>query len=107
MIEVERGSGNVFADIGLPNPEEALAKAMLISRIMDAIEKRKLTQVQAAKLLGIDQAKVSALSRGRFPGFSIERLFRLLNALDCDVDVVVKPKPRNRKHARVKVTAKA
>ena len=71
-------SGNVFADLGVPNPEEALAKAELAHKIIVLIRERGLTQVQAAKLLGIDQPKVSALIRGRLTGFSLERLMRFL-----------------------------
>src|SRR5438067_8595793 len=80
-VRVERGSGNVFADLGLPNPDLALAKAELVQCIRDLIAERKLTQAKAAKLLGLDQPKVSALVSGRVEGYSIDRLFRLLNAL--------------------------
>ena len=78
-IEVEESSGNVFADIGHPNPEEALAKSRLAQRIAELIEEQNLTQVQAATLLGIDQPKVSKLIRGQLREFSTERLFRFLN----------------------------
>src|SRR5882724_8731908 len=77
-IRFEQGSGNVFADLGLPNPDLALAKAELVQRIRAVIEERKLTQVKAAKVLGLDQPKVSALVRGRVAGYSIGRLFRFL-----------------------------
>src|SRR3954463_5779833 len=88
---VEASSGNVFADLGLKNPEELLAKAELVQRISDIIAERKLTQAKAAKLLGIDQPKVSALLRGKLEGFSIDRLFRFLNALGRDVEISVRP----------------
>src|SRR3954468_19651173 len=88
---IEPSSGNVFADLGLKNPEELLAKAELVQRISDAIAERKLTQARAAKLLGIDQPKVSALLRGKLEGFSIDRLFRFLNALGRDVEISVRP----------------
>lgn len=107
MTEVTPGSGNVFADLGLKNPEELLAKAELTYRLTRRIKQRDLTQKQAADLLGVDQAKISALTRGHLSGFSIDRLFRFLVALDCDVDVIVKSKPRSRKQGRVRVTAKA
>ncbi|MCI0641104.1 MAG: helix-turn-helix domain-containing protein [Gemmataceae bacterium] len=87
----EPSSGNVFADLGLPNAEELLAKAELVQRISDQIEERKLTQAQAAALLGIDQPKVSALLRGKLDGFSTERLFRFLNALGNEIEVVIRP----------------
>ncbi len=61
---IERGSGNVFADLGIPNPDLALAKAELVRRIRDVIAERKLTQAKAAELLGLDQPKVSTLVRG-------------------------------------------
>ena len=102
---ITEGSGNIYADLGLPNPEVALAKAELALRIKAGIEQRRLTQMEAAKLLGVDQAKVSALVRGRLSGFSIDRLFRFLNALGRDVEIVVRPKPRSRKQARLRVAS--
>jgi predicted XRE-type DNA-binding protein len=88
---VERGSGNVFADLGLPNPDLALAKAELVQRIRDLIVACKLTQSEAARILGIDQPKVSALVRGRVAGYSIDRLFRFLNALGQRVEISIRP----------------
>src|SRR5438046_2062024 len=87
-------SGNVFADLGLDAPEEALAKAELTAKISEIIEAKGLTQSAAAKVLGIDQPKVSALLRGKLTGFSTERLIKFLNALGRDVEIVVKPRPR-------------
>ena len=101
--KVEVSSGNVFADLGLPNPEERLVKAELASKISSLIEQKNLTQMEAAELLGIDQPKVSALTRGRLSGFSAERLLRFLNALGSDVEIVVKPKPENRSEAKITV----
>jgi len=83
-VKVELSSGNVYADLGLPNAEERLAKADLVIRIYDVITSRGLTQRDAARLLGIDQPKVSALLRGKFDGFSTDRLFRFLNRLGQD-----------------------
>src|SRR5438128_613758 len=94
-IRVERGSGNVFADLGLPNPDLALAKAELVQRIRKLIAERKLTQAKAAQALGIDQPKVSALVRGRVEGYSIDRLFRFLNALGQRVEITVRPSADN------------
>jgi predicted XRE-type DNA-binding protein len=88
---IEQSSGNVFADLALANPEELLAKAQLVNRICGIIAERKLTQTKAASLLGIDQPKVSALMRGKLDGFSLDRLFRFLNALGRDVEIVVRP----------------
>jgi predicted XRE-type DNA-binding protein len=96
-------SGNVFADLGLPNPEEALAKAELAHKITVLIQDRGLTQVQTAKLLGIDQPKVSALIRGRLSGFSLERLIRFLLMLGQDIKITVQACPRSRSQARVHV----
>jgi predicted XRE-type DNA-binding protein len=104
-ITIEQGSGNVFADLGYPNAEEALIKARLAQRITAVLEKKRLTQIQAAKLLDIDQPKVSKLLRGQLREFSTERLFRFLTALDQDVEIVIRRKPRSRRHARVSVIA--
>src|SRR4029078_13087819 len=90
-VRIEESSGNVFADLGLKNPEELLAKAELVQRIAEIIAERKLTQGRAAKLLGVDQPKVSALLRGKLEGFSTDRLFRFLNALGRDVEIVIRP----------------
>jgi predicted XRE-type DNA-binding protein len=90
-ISIEASSGNVFADLALKNPEAMLAKAELVQRICDIIAERKLTQTKAARLLGIDQPKISALTRGKLDGFSLDRLFRFLNALGRDVEIVVRP----------------
>ncbi len=86
-MEVHSSSGNVFADLGLPNPDELLIKAELAHQISELISARKLTQTEAAELLGVDQPKVSALMRGKLSGFSIERLFRFLNALGNNVEI--------------------
>jgi predicted XRE-type DNA-binding protein len=104
-IEVEASSGNVFADLGLPDAEELLAKSRIVYRICDIIAERKLTQEQAAEILGVDQPKISALMRGKLSGFSTDRLFRFLNALDRDVEIVIKKKPHSRRRAQVRVLA--
>src|SRR5436309_987981 len=97
------GSGNVFADLGVPRPQEALAKAELAQRINAIIARRRLTQAQSARLLGVDQPKVSSLKRGRLAGFSLQRLMRFLILLGSDVEIVVKKRPRSRRHARLLV----
>jgi predicted XRE-type DNA-binding protein len=86
-MEVHSSSGNVFADLGLSNPDELLIKAELVHRISELIAERKLTQSEAADVLGVDQPKVSALMRGKLSGFSTERLFRFLNALGNNVEI--------------------
>jgi predicted XRE-type DNA-binding protein len=106
-IPVTAGSGNVFADLGFENPEEELTKAQLATEIMHAIKRRRLTQVAAADLMGIDQPKVSALLNGRLSNFSSERLMRLLTALGHDVDITVRVTPRNRKQGRIRVIGEA
>ncbi len=102
-IEVTPSSGNVFADIGVAEPEEELAKAQLASRIREIIRGSRLTQVAAAAVLGIDQPKVSALLNGRLSSFSSERLMRLLTRLGQDVEIVVRSKPRRRKRGQIRV----
>lgn len=102
-IPVTPGSGNVFADLGFPEPEEELTKAQLASHIRQIIKRRRLTQAAAAALMGIDQPKVSALLNGRLANFSSERLMRLLTRLGQDVEITVKAKPRNRAHGRIRV----
>ena len=96
-------SGNVFADLGLSKPEDRLAKAELCAKILEEIERRRLTQAQAARVLGVDQPKVSALKQGKLSGFSIERLMRFLLLLGRDIEITVKEKPKSRATARVRV----
>lgn len=86
-IEYEKSSGNIFADLDRPNPEELLAKSEVAIQISHIIKKKRLTQKKAAEILGIDQPKVSALLRGKLRSFSLERLFRFLNALGTTVIV--------------------
>lgn len=104
-IQAEESSGNVFADLGLADPEERLAKADLAITISREIESRGLTQAEAADLLGVAQPDISNLMRGRLAGYSIERLTRLLNALGQDVEIRVRPADRGdeRGHLRVAV----
>lgn len=87
--DFEVGSGNVFADLGLPDADELLAKADLALAITKLIQQRGLKQAEAAELLGINQPKVSALMRGRLSGFSIERLIKYLCTLRQNVEIVV------------------
>lgn len=87
--KIERSSGNVFADLGLPDAETHLLKAELVTRIDRIIRQRGLKQVEAASLLGLTQPDVSRLMRGNFREYSVERLLRLLTALGRDVDIVV------------------
>src|SRR5262245_48632920 len=101
--EVEASSGNVFADLEVPDADEALAKAELARRICDILSGRKLTQARASAILGIDQPKVSALIRGRLGGFSTARLFRFLNALGQDVEIIVRTRRADKGRASTRV----
>ena len=92
----EVSSGNVFADLGFENPEEELAKAKLAIQIRNIIERRRLTQKQAGKVLGITQSEVSNLVRGQVGRFTIDRLIKYLNSLDMDVEIITRMKPHNR-----------
>ena len=86
-----KSSGNVFADLGLPNPEQELLKARLTLQIYKIVKKRGLTQARAGELLGIKQPHVSALMRNRAGNFSVGRLMEFLTALGQDVKITVKP----------------
>jgi predicted XRE-type DNA-binding protein len=101
--EFTPSSGNVFADLNLPEADDLLAKAELAAKIIAEIQRRRLTQSQAALLLGIDQPKVSALKQGKLSGFSIERLMRLLLMLGRDIEITVKARAKSRSVARLRV----
>src|SRR2546430_17573755 len=96
-------SGNAFADLKLPHADDLLAKAELAAKIIAEIQRRRLTQSQAAAILGIDQPKVSALKQGKLSGFSIERLMRFLVLLGRDVEITVKQRRKPRVPARLRV----
>lgn len=89
-IEFTIGSGNVYADFGFSNPEEAKTKAELAMLITDIIKEKGLTQQQAAELMNIDQPKVSKIIRGLLSEFSIERLLKFILLLGFDIEI--KPK---------------
>ncbi|TXT23994.1 MAG: helix-turn-helix domain-containing protein [Gallionellaceae bacterium] len=103
MSNIEHGSTNVYADLGLDSAEEMLVKAQLATKIGDIIKRRKLTQMQAAELLGITQPKLSGLLRGQFRGISETKMLECLTRLGRDVEIVVKPAPRSRAEGHVKV----
>lgn len=102
---VIRGSRNVFADLGYPDAAERQAKLRLAYALNQLLDQRRLTQASAAKALGVTQPKVSALRHYKLSGFSVERLMRLLTALDQDIEIVIKRKPRSRRAARIRVVA--
>ena len=101
--KIHRGSGNVFADIGVAHPERVLARAQVMSRISELIQERGLTQKAAGELLDLPQSKVSCLMSGKLSMFSLEHLFELLNALDRDVEIIIKPKTKEEKSATTQV----
>jgi predicted XRE-type DNA-binding protein len=105
-ITITEGSGNVFADLGLPNAEERKTKAGLAYQIGSIIADRGLTQAQAGAILGIEQPHVSNLVRGRLSGFSVERLMEFLTALGRDVEIIVRPKAEECTRGAIIVTAR-
>jgi phage-related protein/predicted XRE-type DNA-binding protein len=102
-IRVEKSSRNVFADLGLPHPEQELLKAELTLQIYRLIKKRGLNQAEAGKILGIKQPHVSVLMRNRAGSFSVERLMDFLTALGQNVEITVKP--ARKKHGEVSLVA--
>ena len=103
-ISIERGSGNVFADLERPGADAHLLKAELVTRIDKIIRERGLKQIDAAKVLGLSQPDVSRLLRGSFREYSVERLLRLLTALGRDVEIVIR-EPRLQRRGRLSVEA--
>ena len=91
VAPVSKGSGNVFADLGLPNPEQELMKARLTLQIYRIVTERDLTQREIGEIIGIPQPHVSALLRNRPGNFSVGRLLDFLTALGQDVEIKVKP----------------
>lgn len=94
--KIKDSSGNVFADLNIPNPEETLAKAQVAAQIHKIVKKKKLTQAQVARILKIKQPKVSLLLRGYLKDFSLERLFRFLNNLGQDVNISITPSKKSK-----------
>ena len=104
-IEVTRGSGNVFKDLGFPDPETHQMKADLVFRLSTIMKERGYNQTKTAKRIGIGQPDLSKLLRGRFRGYSLARLLGFIMALDKDVDIVIRERPNKRKQSRIMVTA--
>jgi predicted XRE-type DNA-binding protein len=102
-VDVEMGSGNVYADLDYADADEMLIKAQLVTKIAEIIRRKGLTQTQAGKLLGMPQPKLSNLLRGQFRGFSERRLMNCLTRLGRDVQIVVKATPRSRSDGRLSV----
>ena len=94
---------NIFEELALPHSERLLARAKVMFCVAEIIKKRGLTQREAAELLGISQPKVSCLMNGKLSMFSLDHLFELLNALDRDVEIIIKPKTKEEKFATTHV----
>src|SRR6266545_348669 len=102
LKSITESSGNVFADLGLPNPEQEMVKAELTLQISRIIKERNMTQAEAAKTLGVKQPHVSLLMRNRAGSFSVGRLMEFLTALGQDVEVAVRPS--RKEHGEMSVT---
>ncbi len=103
MSKITKGSGNVYADLGLADAGEMLVKAQLAAKISEIIKLRKLTQTEASALLGMPQPKLSNMLRGRFRGISETKMLECLTLLGRDVQIVVKPGSRSRKTGHMSV----
>jgi predicted XRE-type DNA-binding protein len=103
MSKITKGSGNVYADLGLADADEMLVKAQLATKIAEIIKDRKLTQTQASTLLGMSQPKLSNMIRGHFRGISETKMLECLTLLGRDVQIVVKPVSRSRKTGHMSV----
>ena len=103
MIEIQAGSGNIYADLSLQQAQQMLIKAQLADKIRENIQKRKLTQQQAASLLGIPQSKLSNMLRGQFRGISETKMLDCLTRLGRDVQIVVGRARRSATHGHIAV----
>lgn len=104
-IEISKGSGNVFADLGLPDADDMLLKSTIVLELRRLIEARRLSQTAAAEVIGMGQANLSRLLRGQFRGYSVDRLMRLLTALGQDVEIVMRPHPEAGEDGRISFRA--
>ena len=103
MSKIEKGSMNVYADLGVADAEEMLVKAQLAAKVAEIIKLRNLTQTQAASLLGMTQPKLSNMLRGKFRGISEAKMLECMTLLGRDVQIIVKPVSRSRKTGHVSV----
>ena len=106
-IKVEMSSGNIFADLGLPDAEAHFLKAQIVSEIYRLTHERKLTQSQAGERMGISQPEVSRLFKGNFREYSVDRLMGFLTAFDRDIEIVVRPHKKAGKGGRITFRAAA
>lgn len=104
ISKIEKGSANVYADLGMPDADEMLVKAQLATRIAQIIKRGKLTQVEAAQRLGMPQPRLSNMLRGRFRGISEAKMMDCLTRLGSDVEIVVKPPHRAKTAGHISVT---
>jgi predicted XRE-type DNA-binding protein len=100
-VKVDVGSGNIFADLGLPDANIHFLKAQIVSEIYRLTNERKLTQARAGKLLGITQPEVSRMFKGQFREYSVDRLMGFLTSFDRDVEIVVRPHKKAGKAGRI------
>ena len=103
MNGIEKSSGNIFADIGFANDQEMLVKANLALKISEIITQRRLTQMEAAVVLGIPQPKLSKLLRGQFHGVSETKMLECLNKLGRDIQIVIRKANRDKRIGRTSV----
>lgn len=106
-VRIEKGSGNIFADLGLPDAETHFLKAQIVSEIYRLTNERKLTQTAAGKLMGISQPEVSRMFKGNFREYSVERLISFLTIFDRDVEIVARPRKKSGKTGRITFTTAA
>ena len=104
---IEKGSGNVYADLGVPDADEMMRKAELTSKISEIIQERGLTQTEAARILGMGQPKLSQMLRGQFRGISESRMLDCLARLGRDVRIVIGPGRPNTHKGQVEVVLEA
>jgi len=105
--KIRRGTGNIFADLGLPDADTHLLKAQLVSRLQDILDDLKITQTEAARIVGVSQPDISRMLKGRFRDVSVERTMQMLARLGCDVDIVVKPRGRKKAFGPIRVEAES
>jgi len=103
MNDIEKGSANIFEDLGLPDAAEMQVKATLAAKIGEILKQRHLTQVQAAEILGMPQPKLSNMSRGQFRGISEAKMLECMNRLGRDVQIVVRKPSRSKTTGRTSV----
>jgi len=99
--KVEKGSGNIFADLGLPDAEDMLLKSNIVIELRRLMTQRKLTQTAAAKLVGVSQADLSKILRGHFRGYSEAKLMRMLTAFGQDVEITTRPRRKSGEAGRI------